>query len=80
MARTFNPQVEAVIAESARPELVRGLHHRARGGPPFTGGSNTGHALALLQLYDVDLFDLGLAVLSDKTPEEIERLANQRDC
>ncbi len=78
MARTFNPQVEAVIAESARPELVRGLITALEEGQ-FTE-EQQGHALALLQLYDVDLFDLGLAVLSDKTPEEIERLANQRDC
>ena len=78
MARTFNPQVEAVIAESTQPELVRGLIAALEEGQ-FTE-EQQGHALALLQLYDVDLFDPGLAVLSDKTPEEIERLANQRDC
>ncbi len=44
----------------------------------FVKGGQQGHTMALLQLYDVDLFDFGLAVLSDKTQEEIERLANQR--
>jgi hypothetical protein len=71
----FNPQVEAVIAESKEPDLVRALIGALDGGA--LSEEKQGHAMALLQLYDVDLFDLGLAFLSDKTPEEIQRLADQ---
>jgi hypothetical protein len=74
--RKFNPQVEAVIAESKQPELVRLLITALDEGQ-FNAAQQES-ALALLQTHDVDLFDLGLAVLSDKTPEEIERIAEGR--
>jgi hypothetical protein len=78
MDRKFNPQVEAVIAESTQPELVRGLVDALDSG--VLSEEQQSHAMALLQTYNVDLFDLGLAVLSDKTPEEIQRIAEQADC
>jgi hypothetical protein len=73
MTGSFNPQVEAVIAESANPDLVRALITALEAGGKSEAWE--GHAMALLQLYDVDLFDIGLALLSDKTQAEIERLA-----
>ena len=77
MPRTFNPQVEAVIAESTQPELVRALITALE--EEQLDEPKQGYAMALLQLYDVDLFDLGLAFLSDKTPEEIRRLASRAE-
>ena len=74
--RKFNPQAEAVIAESKQPELVRVLITALDEGQ-FNAVQQES-ALALLQTYDVDLFDLGMAVLSDKSPEEIERIAEGR--
>ena len=77
MPRTFNPQVEAVIAESENPEFVRELIAALEEGQ--LSEAKQQHAMALLQLYDVDLFDLGLAILSNKPPEEIRRIAEQRE-
>ena len=77
MARTFNPQVEAVIAESTQPELVRSLI-TALDEEQLSEEAQR-HAMALLKLYEVDLFDLGQAFLSDKTPDEIRRIAEQRE-
>ena len=74
MERKFNPQLEAVIAESKNPEFVRALVAALVDGA-FNEDAQ-GHAMALLQeSYDVDLFDLGLAFVSEKTPDEIRKIA-----
>jgi hypothetical protein len=69
----INKAVEAVIAESKQPELARMIIKALNAGQ-FTE-EQQGHAMAILQAWDIDLYDLGLAMLSEQTPEEIERIA-----
>jgi hypothetical protein len=77
MPRTFNPQVEAVIAESTQPVLVRELIIALDEGQLSEDKQRA--AMALLQSYGVDLFDLGLSFLSDKTADEIHHIAEQAE-
>jgi hypothetical protein len=71
--RTFNQQVENVIAESTKPELVRLLLTELDAGTLDEKQQQA--AMALLQDYGVDLFDLGVAMLSDKSQSDLERIA-----
>ena len=71
--RTFNQQVEDVIAESEKPELVRLLLTELDAGT--LSETQQQAAMALLQDYGVDLFDLGTAMLSDRSQAELERMA-----
>jgi hypothetical protein len=71
--RTFNQQVEDVIAESTKPSLVRQLLTELDAGT--LDETRQQAAMALLQDYGVDLFDLGVAMLSGKSQEDLERIA-----
>jgi hypothetical protein len=71
--RTFNQQVEDVIAESTMPALVRQLLTELDAGTLDEKQQQA--AMALLQDYGVDLFDLGVAMLSDKSQSDLERIA-----
>jgi hypothetical protein len=71
--RTFNQQVEDVIAESTKPSLVRQLLTELDAGTLDEAQQQA--AMALLQDYGVDMFDLGVAMLSDKSQAHLERIA-----
>jgi hypothetical protein len=71
--RTFNQQVEDVIAESEKPTLVRQLLTELDAGT--LDETQQQAAMALLQDYGVDLFDLGVAMLSDRSQADLERIA-----
>jgi hypothetical protein len=71
--RTFNQQVEDVIAESTKPDLVRQLLTELDAGTLDKKQQQA--AMALLQDYGVDMFDLGVAMLSDKSQGDLERIA-----
>ena len=71
--RTFNQQVEDVIAESTKPSLVRQLLTELDAGTLTEKQQQA--AMALLQDYGVDLFDLSVAMLSGKSQEDLERIA-----